>query len=154
MNIWPDHRYINIWVDWVDWVSVLPTLGWEDLLEEGMATHSSILAWRIPWAEVPGGLQSMRLQRVRHDWATKHMLPKGSTSISQYLGQSAYLPKQNYPHPNCMYLWLKKSMFALRQASDLLKMLTWNLKLSFLLNLYWITGFDIHLLLWSSDSCP
>ena len=42
-------------------------LGWEDLLEEGMATHSSILAWRIPWTEEPGGLQSMVSQRVRHD---------------------------------------------------------------------------------------
>ena len=42
-------------------------LGGEDPLEEGMATHSSILAWRIPWTEEPGGLQSMRLQRVRHD---------------------------------------------------------------------------------------
>ena len=47
-------------------------LYWEDPLEEGMATHSSILAWKIPWTEEPGGLQSMRLQRVRHDWATKH----------------------------------------------------------------------------------
>ena len=42
-------------------------LGWEDLPEEGVATHSSILAWRIPWTEEPGGLQSMGLQRVRHD---------------------------------------------------------------------------------------
>ena len=41
--------------------------GWEDPLEEGMATHSSILAWRIPWTEEPGGLQFMGLQRVRHD---------------------------------------------------------------------------------------
>ena len=40
------------------------SLGREDPLEEGMATHSSILAWRIPWAEEPGGLQSMGLQRV------------------------------------------------------------------------------------------
>ena len=40
------------------------SLGWEDPLEEGMATHSSILAWRIPWTEEPGGLQSMGLQRV------------------------------------------------------------------------------------------
>ena len=39
----------------------------EDLLEEGMATHSSILAWRMPWTEEPGRLQSMGLQRVRHD---------------------------------------------------------------------------------------
>ena len=42
-------------------------LGWEDLLEKGMATHSSILAWRIPWTEEPGGLQSMGSQSVRHN---------------------------------------------------------------------------------------
>ena len=46
------------------------SLGWEDPLEKGLATHSSILAWRIPRTEEPGGLQSMGLQRVRHDWAT------------------------------------------------------------------------------------
>ena len=43
------------------------SLGWEDLLEKGMATHSSILAWRIPWTEELGGLQSMGSQRVGHD---------------------------------------------------------------------------------------
>ena len=43
------------------------SLGWENPLEKGMATHSSILAWRIPWIEEPGGLQSMWLQRVEHD---------------------------------------------------------------------------------------
>ena len=43
------------------------SLGWEDPLEKGMATHSSILDWRIPWTEVCGGLQSMGSQRVRHD---------------------------------------------------------------------------------------
>ena len=43
------------------------SLGQEDPLEEGMATHSSILAWSIPWTEEPGGLQSMGSQRVRHD---------------------------------------------------------------------------------------
>ena len=42
------------------------SLGWEDPLEEEMTTHSSILAWRI-WTEEPGGLQSMGLQRVKHD---------------------------------------------------------------------------------------
>ena len=41
--------------------------GWEDPLEKEMATHSSILAWRIPWTEEPGGLQSMGSQRVGHD---------------------------------------------------------------------------------------
>ena len=40
------------------------------ILEKKMATHSSILAWRIPWTEEPGGLQSMGSQRVRHDWGT------------------------------------------------------------------------------------
>ena len=43
------------------------SLGWEKPLEEGMTTHSSILAWRIPWTEEPGDLQLMRSQRVRHD---------------------------------------------------------------------------------------
>ena len=47
------------------------SLGWEVPLEEEMATHSSILAWRIPWREEPGGLQSMGSQRVRHDVATE-----------------------------------------------------------------------------------
>ena len=42
-------------------------LGWEDPEEEDLATHSSILAWRIPWTEEPGRLQSMGLQRVRHN---------------------------------------------------------------------------------------
>ena len=49
-----------------NWVG---SLGWEDLLEENTATHSSTLAWRIPWTEEPGWLQSMGWQRVRHDWA-------------------------------------------------------------------------------------
>ena len=54
----------------------VPSLGREDPLEKGMATHSSILAWRSPWTEEPGGLQSMGLQRVGHDWAT-FTLPSG-----------------------------------------------------------------------------
>ena len=46
------------------------SLGWEDPLEKEMATHSSILAWKISWTKEPGGLQSMGSQRVGHDWAT------------------------------------------------------------------------------------
>ena len=45
----------------------VPSLGWEDPLEKEMTTHSSILAWRIPWTEEPGGLQSTVSQRVEHD---------------------------------------------------------------------------------------
>ena len=52
-------------------VGSIPSLGWKDSLEEEMATHSNILAWKIPWTEEPGGLQSMGLQKVRHDLVTK-----------------------------------------------------------------------------------
>ena len=45
------------------------SLGQEDSLEEGMATHSSILAWRIPWTEEPGWIRSLDSQRVRHGWS-------------------------------------------------------------------------------------
>ena len=47
----------------------VPSLGLEDPLEKEMATHSSILAWRIPWTEEPDGLQSIGLQRVGQDWS-------------------------------------------------------------------------------------
>ena len=50
--------------------SWVQSLGLEDPLEKEMATHSSFLAWRIPWMEEAGGLQFMGSQRVRHDWAT------------------------------------------------------------------------------------
>ena len=52
---------------WETWVR---SLGLEDPLEKEMATHSSILAWRIPWTEEPGGLQSRGSQRVGHDMQT------------------------------------------------------------------------------------
>ena len=48
-------------------VMQVPSLGREDSLEKGMTTHSSILAWRIPWTVEPGGLQSMQSQRVEHN---------------------------------------------------------------------------------------
>ena len=48
------------------------SLGQDDPLEEEMATHSSILAWEIPWTEKPGGLQFMGSQRIGHNWATEH----------------------------------------------------------------------------------
>ena len=53
---------------WETWVR---SLGQEDSLEKEMAMHSSSLAWKIPWTEEPGGLQSMGSQRVRHDWASE-----------------------------------------------------------------------------------
>ena len=59
-------------------------LGWEDPLEEEMATHSSILAWRIPGSEEPGGLQPKGVQRVRHDWVTKHTCYRPINSINDF----------------------------------------------------------------------
>ena len=60
------------------------SLGWEDPLEKEMAIHSSTIAWKIPWTEEPGRLQSMGSQRVRHDWAT-------SLSLSLYV---IWIPSQ------------------------------------------------------------
>ena len=54
----------NLLAIWETWIR---SLGWEDPLEKGIATHSSILAWEIPWTEEAGGLQSEESQRVRHD---------------------------------------------------------------------------------------
>ena len=72
---------------WETWVR---SLGREDPLEKEMATHSSILAWRIPWTEEPGGLQSMGSQRVGHDWAT-------SLSLSIRIGLPLWLIVKNPP---------------------------------------------------------
>ena len=62
------------------------TLNWEDPLEKEMATHSSILAWEIPWIEEPGGLQSMGWKRVKHRQATEpagmHRFAQDSLSLS------------------------------------------------------------------------
>ena len=54
----------NLTAVWETWIR---SLGQEDPLEKGMATHSGIRAWRIPWTEEPGGLKSMRLQKLRQD---------------------------------------------------------------------------------------
>ena len=64
------------------------SLDGEDVLKEGIATHSSILAWRIPWTEEPGGLQSIGFQRVRHDWSdlacTEWDRPQNTRYFSTY----------------------------------------------------------------------
>ena len=55
---------------------LVPSLGGEDPLEAGMVIHSSILVWRIPWTEKPGGLQSIGSQRVGHDFSSLARMPK------------------------------------------------------------------------------
>ena len=74
--IFQDHRLPRNFKGLAQLVKNLPamqktwvrSLGWENSLEKGMATHSNILAWRIPWTEEPNRLQSMGLQKVEHSW--------------------------------------------------------------------------------------
>ena len=68
------------------------SLGQEDPLEKEMATHSSTLAWKIPWTEEPGRLQSMGSQRVGHDWATSLSLSDGKESACN-AGDSGSIPE-------------------------------------------------------------
>ena len=71
------------------------SLGQKDPLEKGMATHSNILAWRIPWTEEPGGLQSMGLHRVRHNWVSDtHTHAHAHTHARAHTHTSALLELQ------------------------------------------------------------
>ena len=69
----------------------VPFLGQEDPLEKEMAIHSSILAWRIPWTEEPGGLQSMGLQRVRYDEVINTHTMSLSLMSSRFIHIAAYV---------------------------------------------------------------
>ena len=69
------------------------SLGWEDPLEKGMATHSSVLAWRIPWTEEPGWLQSVGSQRVECHWTTKY-----STAQFQEISKEIQLYTHTHTH--------------------------------------------------------
>ena len=72
------------------------SLGWEDSLEEEMAPHSSILAWKIPWTEEPSGLQSTGLQRIRHDSADTHTHTHTHTHTSMECATALYIKKKNH----------------------------------------------------------
>ena len=61
------------------------SLGWEDPQEKGMATHSSIHAWKVSWTEGPVGLQSTGSQWIRHDWETVHNKNNPLEHLPQYL---------------------------------------------------------------------
>ena len=71
------------------------SLGWEGSLEEKMATHSSILASRIPWTEEPGGIQSVGSQRIRHDWAGAQNEKRNERAVDSFPGTSPT------PYGNC-----------------------------------------------------
>ena len=88
------------------------SLGWEDPLEKGTTTHSSILAWRIPWTEEPGRLQSMGSQRVRHNWTNFTSLLQETKAeiqpwglgnqrkvvLRRFVGSQTYLWNESWGH--------------------------------------------------------
>ena len=73
------------------WETQVRSLGGEDPLEKEMATHSSTLAWKIPWTEEPGRLQSMGSQRVGHDWVTSLLLSLGKKIQEENICISAHM---------------------------------------------------------------
>ena len=81
---------------WETWVL---SLGREDPLEKEMATHSSILAWRIPWTEEPGGLQPTGSQRVGHDWSTL-LTSNQEREIPSSIGKGETQSQRNEWHPS------------------------------------------------------
>ena len=89
------------------------TLGQEDALEKGMATHSNILAWRIPWTEEPDGLQSTGLQRVRHNSATNTFtfipIPTQVCITLKWYGKGEW--RQTGFFLKSMYLSLRSTVF-------------------------------------------
>ena len=80
-------------------------LGWDDPLEKGMATHSSILAWRVPWTEEPNGLQSMGSQGVGHNWATNTLIFTQSFSFVCFW-MWFHLQVESYSMYSCVWLLL------------------------------------------------
>ena len=91
-NFLQPHKFKVMYGSWI--------LGREDPLEKGMATHSSILAWRIPWTEEPSRLQSMGSQRVGHDWATNTFTLHGSciTFLLDSIVRISGYYKESYLH--------------------------------------------------------
>ena len=93
------------------WETRVRPVGWEDPLEKDMAAHSSTLAWRIPWTEEPGRLQSTGSQRVGHDWATSlHFTSVLTQAFPSPEGQPIFKELrsiQDALKPKWSFLWLK-----------------------------------------------
>ena len=84
------------------------SLGWEDALEKDMATHSSVLAWKIPWTEEPGGLQSIGSQRVRHDLAGSQTT--ANTVPDRWIDRASYRQTNAHAlHIKCVGTCIQKS---------------------------------------------
>ena len=101
------------------WETEFPSLSWEDPLEKEMATHSSILAWEIPWTEESDGLQPMASQRVRHNWATNTF---NSLNIADFLIGIHFPSFQNWRriilHKKCKVFGKKQRPYELMWRTD------------------------------------
>ena len=86
-------------------------LGGDDPLEEEMATYPSILAWEVPWTEEPGGLQSMRLQRVGHAWVTKHACIH--VTKWSFFSEGLYLSDRNFLNLLLIHLEIYSTVYSL-----------------------------------------
>ena len=144
------------------------SLGQEDPLEEEMATHPSALVWKIPWTEEPGGLWSIGLQRVRHNWAQAHtymcickpllvwkVFILNSPSISQQWFSSLSQPKQwkivlthcfwssslfTFHWPLELPTWILPPSLCLKAA---ISSTSWNPNNAFQSSLYWIAQLQL-----------
>ena len=99
------------------WETQVQSLDQEDPLAKGMATHSSILAWRIPWTEEPGGLHSIGSQRVRHDWATNtHECMHAHTHTHTHTHRSWDLPPSTVGNQRLrrMWFWALKTLWLVK----------------------------------------
>ena len=82
------------------------SLSWEDALEKGMVTHSSILAWRIPWTEEPGGLQPIESKRVGHDWSNLACAQVSAGKVSNFLRVFSHVCQWQRPFHPLLFLLL------------------------------------------------
>ena len=105
------------------------------------ATHSSTIAWKIPWMEKPGRLQSMALQRVGHDWATSlsffHLERTWDSSMLVHVSSSSLLllliidthtlPHTHPPHPKCLnFLYVPRNMGYIQEQNNIFTLFSWH----------------------------
>ena len=123
----PCLNWLPLWLSWKNLTAVPETwvqyLGQEDPVEKGVATHSSILTWRVPWTEEPGGLQNMGSQRVTTEWLTlcifklagNKLIVHKSTQTSPFPIRAAGLWKRNSGTEDSRHhslgVWLKRFDF-------------------------------------------
>ena len=103
----------------------------KDPLEKGMAIHSSILAWRVPWTEEPGGLQSMGSQRIRHDWTTNTFFLLTVVFITPLCPQTSHIELKLHLQMWWQKDWIKE--FKNPPSARLLPHIWWCLR-----NTYWV----------------